>query len=127
MMSLTRNAADEEYAFSGDVREDRSAYWVRREGRVVYSRTVGYPMEMRVAATVAEARGVFAEETCDPDGPGAPRPGDTIELTWIGRRPKMIVADVRRLDGGDFEVSFTNGTPRRLQFMQYRIVERPEG
>lgn len=119
-------AADEFYEFPGDREFRKYPYWVARTGTAVSSRVDGRDIRTVTYVDVPTARAHFAEETGEPDGPGAPRVGDTIEVVYgKGQGSTFTVTSVYTAPVG-FTVT---GHPRYsldLLFGQYRIVSRPE-
>jgi hypothetical protein len=85
-VSVDRDAhqasADEFYAFKGDPERQAPPYWVARHGRTVTSQIADEPVETKLKGDDELASATFADDCCDPTptGPGAPRPGDRIEL-----------------------------------------------
>lgn len=128
METLTdvKTAADEWYEFRGE--PGKPPYWVARAGRTVTSR-IGDDHPTNVTCdSIAEARAEFAEATCDPDGPGAPRIGDTIDAYDYGRPFTVTSVDVRQGQGGwpVFLLGGDHGGAVEVSFATYRILSRPE-
>lgn len=125
------NDADEFYEYPGDPYDSfrKAAYWVARHGLTV-TEHVGV-REPRVCryGSVEVARAKFAEATCEPDGPGAPLPGDRVVIVYgPGQDNEFTVtaSTSRRNPGGwtEFEVHGWR-EPLVLTLGQYRIVSRP--
>ncbi len=125
------STACEWYEFSGCVDEGKPAYWVARHGRTVTSRIEGGVVEAVELDSVEHARAEFADATCDPDGPGGPRPGDLIRVFWgeaQGERFAVESAAARPRDGGWTEFVVTgngSGRPVVLTLGQFVIESRP--
>ncbi len=83
------------------------------------------------AANRRRGQAEFAEATCDPDGPGAPQPGDTIRVVYgeaEGERFTVASAEPRRREGGWTEFTVTghpSGRPLTLTLGQVAIESRP--
>lgn len=118
--------ADEFYEFPGDREFRKHPYWVARTGATVSSRVDEQAVRMVTYMDVPTARAHFAEETGEPDGPGAPQVGDLIQVLYgDGQDSRFAVTSVFRAPYG-YTVT---GHPRHsldLAFGQYRIVSRPE-
>lgn len=121
--------ADEFYAFPGDANDGKPPYWVARHGTTVTEQVdVRDPRVVRYG-TVEVARARFAEVTCEPNGPGAPLPGDRIVIVYgPGRGNEFTVTASSKswCPGGwiEFEVHGWS-QPLALVLGQYRIVSRP--
>jgi hypothetical protein len=126
------HGADEAYACAGDFAETKPPYWARREGRTVISQILGEPVRTTEYPDLNTARAAYAEESCDPDGAGAPATDDVIEVHWGDHEGQNLrvsavtsgpghadyVVEAQPADGGP-PFSLT------LIFGQYKIVRRP--
>lgn len=123
--------ADEWYEYAGDADEGKPAYWVARHGRRVTSQVEGHGVEAVESDSVEHARAEFADQTCDPDGPGGPRPGDMVRVWWgdaEGERFTVESATACPHEGGWTEVTVTgnqSGQPVVLTLGQFTIESRP--
>jgi hypothetical protein len=122
---------DEFYAFDGDLRDGKPPYWTRREGRTVVSQSLGGQVTRTEHPDLDTARAAFAEDSCDPDGAGAPRSHDLIEVHWGQHEGQQLrVSAVTAGPGrGDYvvEAQPAVGGPAvavDLNFGQYRIMRR---
>jgi hypothetical protein len=121
--------ADEVYAFAGDG-PDTPPYWVIRRGRAVtYIR--GREVNAIVCADVATARARFADESCDPDGPRAPQPRDTITISYGDHAGEhLVVSTATRPDDGHFAIEAVRPDGAEVALtvadFQYDIVHRPQ-
>jgi len=104
---------------------------VARHGRTVTSQIDGHGIETLDYPTLEKARAEFAYETCDPDGPGAPQPGDTIRVFYgeaEGERFTVASAEPCHREGGWTEFTVTgnpSGRPLTLTLGQLVIESRP--
>lgn len=122
--------ADEFYEFKGDPEFGKPPYWVARHGLTVTEQVDAREPRVCRYGSVAAARAKFAEATCEPNGPGAPLPGDRIVILYgPGQDNEFTVAEstARANPGGwtEFEVHGWR-EPLTLTLGQYRIVSRPE-
>ncbi len=123
--------ADEWYEYPGNAAERTPPYWVARHGRTVTSQIDGHGIETLDYPTLEKARAEFAYETCDPDGPGAPQPGDTIRVFYgeaEGERFTVASAEPCHREGGWTEFTVTgnpSGRPLTLTLGQLVIESRP--
>ncbi len=129
-LALTATA-DEWYEYPGSAAERMPPYWVARHGTTVTSQIDGRDVETLDCPTLEHARAEFAEATCDPDGPGAPQPRDTIRVVYgdaEGERFTVASAEPRRREGGWTEfavIGHRSGRPLTLTLGQFVIESRP--
>ncbi|WP_430787049.1 hypothetical protein [Actinoplanes sp. G11-F43] len=126
-----QQSGDDFYAFGGELDTGKPPYWTRRDGRTVVSQSLGGEVTRTEYPDLDTARAAFAEESCDPDGAGAPHPHDLITVHWgehEGTRLR-VVAVTRGPGRGDYTVQAQpadGGPPVQvgLHFGQYRIERR---
>lgn len=123
--------ADESYTYPGDPYDyfRKAPYTVERTGVIVTTTCAGStPQEVRLD-NVPAARAEFAEATCEPNGPGAPLPGDRIVIIYgPGQDNEFTVTASSKTwspnGWTEFEVHGRR-EPLILTLGQYRIVSRP--
>jgi hypothetical protein len=126
--------ADEVYRFEGDPDRDLPPYWVARHDRTVTSQIDGQPVSTILLEDGDRASATFAGECCDttPDGPGAPRPGDRIEIsgtpgTGIGANAVTISSSTPHGNGYLIEGTDEDDLPYEgvVNAWEYEIARRP--
>jgi hypothetical protein len=128
----TESGADEFYAWPGGCTFRRHPYWVARTGRTVTFEAHDAPAEARTHHSIEEARAAFAEATCEPDGPAAPRPGDLIRIVWGDAQDEKLTIESVVTQTVDEHHRFgvtgaRSGRPLVLIYGQYEILARPIG
>lgn len=129
-MTTPQATTDEFYSFPGDREFRKHPYWVARHGRTVTSQVEDGEARRFECATVDDARALFAEETCEPNGPGAPMPFDVIRIVYgpsVDERFTVESVVTVTHDGYPaFGVTGNrSGRPLRLVLGQYEILSRP--
>jgi hypothetical protein len=126
--------ANEVYRFEGDPDRDLPPYWVARHDRTVTSQIADEPVRTVLSEDGDRASATFAGECCDttPAGPGAPRPGDRIEIsgepgTGIGATAVTVSSSTPQGNGYLVEGTDEDGLPYEgvVNAWGYEIVRRP--
>lgn len=121
--------ADEFYAFKGDPNAGKPPYWVARRGLTVTEQVDVRESRVCRYGSVEVARAKFAEATCEPNGPGAPRAGDWIRIIYgPGQDNEFTVSEAVTRANPDGRTEFeVHGwyQPLVLTLGQYRIISRP--
>jgi hypothetical protein len=129
-----RSTADEFYVFEGDSERRLPPYWVARHDRVVTSQIEDRPVSTALLEDDDRASATFAAECCDttPSGPGAPRPGDRIEIagepdTGIGATAVTVSSSTPQGDRYEVMGIDEDGQPFEnvIGAWDYEIVRRP--
>lgn len=99
-------------------------YAAHRFGLTVVETFGSEPVRYATAPDIATARGWFAESTCDPEGVGAPRPGDLIDLYEPGS--PLAVETVEPHLAGGFSITLAGRRKSvRVVAGTFAIVARP--
>ncbi|MFC4066750.1 hypothetical protein [Actinoplanes subglobosus] len=123
--------ADEFYRFAGDPDRDLPPYWVARHDRAVTSQIADEPVRTVLLEDGDRASATFAAECCDttPDGPGAPRPGDRIDVAGGPDTGAVVTVSSSIPQGNGYRITGTdqNGRPYEavVDAWNYEIAHRP--
>jgi hypothetical protein len=126
--------ADEVYRFEGDPERRLPPYWTARHGRTVTSQIEDEPVRTTVLEDDDRASAAFAGECCDttPTGPGAPRPGDRIEISGepvTGIGATAVTVSVSTPHGNGYLIEGTDEDGLKYEGVvdgwRYEIVRRP--
>lgn len=113
------------FAFDLSTGSPGAHYAAYRFGTTVVEAEQGGSVRFADHPDVPTARARFASATCDPEGAGAPRPGDLVDV--YGRPGPVVIETVRpHRDGGHLITWAGRRTPLRVVAGTFEILARPE-